>query len=99
MACQKFTQPDSNRDDFTHDEDENHHTGENCMDYHYSAGYAEEIFLMAGSINENYRNGTVDVYKNTNKTSILEVEIYRLDNIYSENQLIFLRVYLEEQLS
>ncbi len=89
VACQKFALPDKNGDSSSHDEDESHEKGKNCMDCHYSAGYAEGVFTLAGSASGNTNNADVQLFETQGGSAIRTIQVDRLGNFYTPNDIDF----------
>ncbi len=89
VACQKYATPDIKTLISSHDEDESHNKGQNCMDCHYSAGNAEGIFTLAGSAYGNTNNGFFELYENQSNEPIMTIPIDRLGNAYTTEAIDF----------
>lgn len=100
VACQKFYPPQPETSISTYDEDESHEKGNNCMSCHYSAGYAEGIFTLAGSMYGNTNQADVELYTNMDEAPIMTVQIDRLGNAYTTEPLDFTHgLYVAVKLS
>ena len=89
FACQKFVLPDRNQDSSKHNEEESHNKGQNCMTCHYSAGWAEGVFTVAGSLYGNTDNANVELYRDINEAPIKTIEVDLLGNIYTPDDVDF----------
>ncbi len=83
FSCQKFQSPDSKTLISRHDDDESHNNGRNCVDCHYSAGYAEGFFTLAGSAEGNTQGAFFDLHKEMNAPAIMTIEVDQLGNAYT----------------
>jgi hypothetical protein len=86
-ACQKFATIEKKTLISTHNEDESHNLGINCMDCHYTEGSgAEGIFMIAGSTYGNTNKGYVEFYEDKMENPVKVVEIDRLGNFYTTEE-------------
>ncbi len=88
-ACEKFRAPKNTTVISTHDSDESHEKGNNCMSCHYSAGYGDGFFTVAGSIYGNTSNADLELYESPNGDPILTVAIDQLGNAYTTEAIDF----------
>lgn len=90
FGCQKFQKPELDTLISTHGDDESHNNGQNCMDCHYSEGWAEGVFTLAGTCTGNTNNATFILSMNPNGSNpILEVEVDQLGNAYTTEGIDF----------
>jgi mono/diheme cytochrome c family protein len=89
MACQKFSAPKNSTVISSHDEDESHEKGNNCMSCHSSAGYGSGFFTLAGSAYGNTNNADIEVYENPNGDPIMIVPYDLQGNAYTTEPLDF----------
>tara|TARA_B110000305_G_C19192956_1_gene517480 strand:- start:248 stop:685 length:438 start_codon:yes stop_codon:yes gene_type:complete len=89
VACQKFEIQELETLISTHDEDESHHYGENCMNCHYSAGRSEGVFTVGGSVSGNFKNATMEFYKDGIVKAVHKVEVDKLGNAYTTEDIDF----------
>ena len=89
IACQKFEIQEFETVISSHNEDESHHYGENCMNCHYSAGRSEGVFTVGGSVSGNFKNATLEFYKNGIAKPVNKVEVDKLGNAYTTEDIDF----------
>ncbi len=58
------------------------------MDCHYSAGYAEGIFTVAGSAVGNYQNSNIELY-NDQSVLVKTIQVDELGNFYTPDDVDF----------
>ncbi len=98
-ACQKFAPPDPSFQQSAHGDDESHYNGRNCMDCHYSAGYGEGWFSLAGSVYGQKNQSKIHLYNSDDLVNpILNLEVDDRGNVFTTQEIDFssgLRVSVE----
>lgn len=89
VACEKFSPPKNVTEISTHESDDSHEKGNNCMSCHSSAGYGDGFFTVAGSVYGNTSNANVEIFENTNGDPILTVAVDQQGNLYTTEAIDF----------
>ena len=89
MACQKFAAPKNFTAISSHDGDESHEKGNNCMACHSSAGYGDGFYTIAGSAYGNTTNANIEVYESPAGDPIMIIAYDQLGNAYTTESVDF----------
>ncbi len=89
-SCEDFLEnrrPENEYTESSFNEDESHEYGKNCMDCHYSAGFGEGWFSLAGSIGGANSKARVELYNDTTLNPVYKIEVDRKGNFYTTSSI------------
>jgi len=89
VACQKFKPAKNSTVISSHDGNESHEKGNNCMSCHSSAGYGDGFFTIAGSAYGNTSNANIEVYENPSDDPIMIIAYDQQGNAYTTEPIDF----------